>query len=212
MIFVSSKISDGNMSTIKDDSSVAIRNRQLFLEKFGLKLNQVVNMFLEHKDKVVIVGKNDLGKGAFDLKNGISADGIITNQKGVFLMVMTGDCLPIGFYDPIKQIIALVHGSKKNLPSKIVDNTVTMFRDTFQSKPDNLVISIGPSIGPCCYDMDLWSLVENKLKALGVSKENIHNFRVCTYHTNQYFSHRRASNQNQPDFRFTTILGIENVD
>lgn len=211
IVFASSTISDGNMSTIKGDPLIAIKNRELFLRKFGLKLSQVVNMFLEHKDNVVVVNKNDLGKGAFDLEDGISSDAIVTNEKDLILMVMTGDCLPISFYDSQKQIIALIHGSKKNLASKILDNTVKVFKERFQSKSANLIVSIGPSIGPCCYYLDLWSIAEKKLKRLGIPQKNIYNYRVCTYHTNKYFSHRRASDKNQGDLRFATILGIKNA-
>lgn len=211
IIFKSSKISDGNMSLMKGKPDVAIKNRKSFLNKFDLSLDQIVCMFVEHEDKVVVVDKNSLGKGAFKPEDKIRSDGIITDQKELILMIATGDCLPIGVYDPDKQVIALIHGSRKSLATKIFDYTVKILKTNFGSKIENLIVSIGPSIGPCCYDIDLWSIAERKLRKLGIPQKNIYNCQICTYHTNQHFSHRRAKNKNQNDFRSATILGIRNV-
>ncbi len=213
IIFKSSKISDGNMSTIKGEQNQAVKNRRSFLKKYGLKLDHTINMFLEHGNNIVMVGNKELGKGSLDTKDGIKSDGIVTAQKDIFLMVITGDCLPIGFYDTKKQIIALIHASRKNLESGLLENTVKIFVDSLKSKPGDLIVSIGPSIGPCCYYTDLWSFTKKKLEELGIPQENIFNPEICTYHSNQYFSHRKAIEKNLPeDFRFVTILGIKNVN
>lgn len=208
IIIASSKLSDGNMSTIKGNTATSVKNREKFLKKFGLKLNQVINMYLQHEDKIVVVSRNDMGKGAYDSKKGIVSDGIITDQNKLVLMATSADCLPISFYDPKKRVIALVHGSKKNLESKILDNTISTFKNSFQSDLTDLKVFIGPSIGPCCYYTDLWSYTENKLKKLGLLRKNIYNSKKCTYHDRYFFSHRRSENTKTPEGRFVTILGL----
>ncbi len=56
--------------------------------------------------------------------------------------------------------------------------------------------------------MDIWKEAENQLIKTGILKENIDNPKICTYESKDYFSHRRAADQNQDDFRFVTILGL----
>ncbi len=212
IIFDSSKIADGNMSTLKGDPFVAIKNRKKFLKKHQLKLENTVNMFLEHNGKVIIVGKKEAGKGAFEKNDGITADGIITDQKDITLMVMTGDCLPIAIFDPTKGVIALIHGSKKSLELGILENSISLLIEKFATLSSNLIISIGPSIGPCCYYVDLWSYTQKILQRLGILKKNIYNSCICTYHTKEYFSHRRSDDTQTTEGRFITILGIKNVN
>lgn len=212
IIFTSSKIADGNMSTLKGDPHIAIKNRKKFLKKYQLKLENTVNMFLEHHSKVAIVGKNELGKGAFEKNDGIAVDGIITDQKGIALMVMTGDCLPIAIFDPTKGIIALIHGSKKSLELGVLENSISLLHNKFVVLPSNLRVTIGPSIGPCCYHTNLWLYTQKKLQKLGILKKNIYNRCICTYHTKEYFSHRRSDDTQTPEGRFITILGIKNVN
>lgn len=235
ILFTSSKAADGNMSFIKGDPQEALENRKRFMKKLGLQLDKSVCMRLTHGTDVILVDKKDKGKGALSVDDSIECDGLITDKPDIILLVLTGDCMPIGIYDPVKKIIALVHASRHNLLKGVINQAISKFRE-FGSNPTDLVVSIGPSIGPCCYHsskkkvkrfeeeelqpyifetetdlgMDLWSYTESLLAKVGILKENIHNPKICTYHTNEYFSHRQFEDQNlQYDYRFATVLGIE---
>lgn len=210
LIFASSEIPDGNMSYIKGDAKEASENRKKFLKKFGLDLKNAINLSMQHDNKAVIVTLDDSGKGTLVRKEKIWADAIITNQKNLTLMLLTGDCLPIGVFDPDKQVVALIHGSKKSLELGVLENTVFLLIQNFDVNPKSLIVSIGPSIGPCCYYNDLWSLAEKKLIKMGLVKKNIFNSKVCTYHNGQYFSHRKSVDLKlKDDFRLATILTIK---
>jgi copper oxidase (laccase) domain-containing protein len=63
----------------------------------------------------------------------VEADSIVTNLPGVSLGVLTADCLPIVLFDPVKKAAGIVHVG---------------------SNPSDLVSALGPSIGPCCYEVD----------------------------------------------------------
>ncbi|MEN9328668.1 MAG: hypothetical protein RI947_1476 [Candidatus Parcubacteria bacterium] len=78
------------------------------------------------------------------------ADGIVTVLKGVPIGVITADCVPMLFADPIKKIIAVSHqgwkGTYNNMPARMITSMASM-----GSVPSDIRVGIGPSIGPCCY-------------------------------------------------------------
>lgn len=212
VIFKSSTIKDKNMSTVHEDPKKVVQHRKQFLEKYKLSLNDCVNMFVEHEDKVTVVDKSDCKKGIFEDKNGIITDGLCTNQKNLIIMLVTGDCLPIGLYDPKKEAIALLHGSKKSLQKGIVKTGIKIMKESFSSNAHDLIVEIGPSIGPCCYNSNLWKLTEEELQYLGVLKENIYNQKFCTYHEDKHFSHRKYINEHLAnDSRILTIFSLHNL-
>lgn len=130
-------------------------------------------------------------------------------MSGIYLMVKVADCHQIGFYDPNHQTFGLIHAGWKGLDRGIIKNTISTFVARLGSDPRHMMVRFGPSIGPCCYRMDIWKQAENQLLDLGVPKSNIDNPQICTYHTGNYYSHRRAMDNNEPDFRFITIMGIK---
>ncbi len=231
ILFTSSKVEDGNMSFKKGSPKEVLKNRRRFLKALGINLNQIVTLAPIHGSKIVIVDKKDLGKGAKTSLDAIEADGLITNQSGIYLFLKTGDCIPLGIFDPTNKVVGMAHASRESLESGILKNTIMLMQLNYKSDPKNLVANFGPSIGPCCYirsypkksngilkpytkkiakasySIDIWSLAKDQLFNLGLKIENIHNPQLCTYHNNQYFSHRKAINENlENDFRFASVI------
>jgi len=235
IILATSKTSDGNMSYTQGDQKEVIENRKKFLDSNKIPSSNTVVMRVQHETKVTRVEKSDLGKGVFDLDSALKVDALITNEINIYLFLLTADCLPISLYNPKNKAIGLIHAGWKGLDLGIINNTVQTMGTEFGTKPNNLLAFIGPSIGPCCYEnsptfepknnpkwqpfikqendnfsLDLWSYAEKQLKDAGVLVENIENPKICTYHSDEYFSHRRAEDQKLPnDYRFATILGIK---
>lgn len=202
MIFVSSKVSDGNMSLNSEDPKEASENRRKFFKKFCIK--DVAEVSQIHNNNVVLVHEV--------ISSDTVADGMITSNKGIYLLLKVADCIPIGFYDLKNQAIGIVHAGWRGLEKGIIKNTIDLMKESFDTNVKDLLINFGPSIGPCCYRMDLWKEAEDQLIDCGVLKKNIHNPRICTYESKDYFSHRRVVDQNLPDFRFVTILGLQNAN
>lgn len=80
-------------------------------------------------------------------------DGLITNKKGIALSTYHADCVPIYFYDKVKEVIALAHagwkGTLNNISKEIIKNMIRYFNCNI----DDISVAIGPSIGPCCYEI-----------------------------------------------------------
>ena len=108
-----------------------------------LGIDKIVSLIQEHTDIV------------FDSKeidsNSIIGDGIITLEKKV-LAVTVADCLPIFLYDSKNNAYGIVHSGWKG--TGIALNAVNKMLACYGTKPEDIHIAIGPSIGKCCYSVD----------------------------------------------------------
>jgi YfiH family protein len=79
------------------------------------------------------------------------ADGVLTDQPGVLLGVMTADCIPVLVADPAHRAVAAFHAGWRGTVARIVALGVARMTAEFGSDPGRLVAAIGPGIGECCY-------------------------------------------------------------
>jgi YfiH family protein len=97
-----------------------------------------------HSDKVLIADRAGvIGEG----------DALISNQPGIMLSVRTADCLPILMADTRNRAVAAIHAGWRGTILEIVPKTVQAMADKFGTRPDDLVIAIGPGIGACCFEV-----------------------------------------------------------
>lgn len=210
-IFISTK-KGGSMKLSNDLSKNRIieKNRTAFFKKIKIDKNLVVGAKLIHENNVQIVTKKQAGKSI------VKTDGLITNEKNLFLTITVADCLPIFFYDTKKQIIALVHAGWRGLAKNILKKTVKKLIHDFQSKPEDILLKIGPGIDKCHFEvkkdvldkfenftnailkkdkktyLDLKKIAKQQLIDLGIKEKNIKINPDCTYCLkDKYFSYRR---------------------
>jgi polyphenol oxidase len=82
-----------------------------------------------------------------------SGDASTTNQPGLLLAVQTADCVPILLVDPKRRAVAAIHAGWRGTLGRITEKTVGRMRLEFASRPQDLLAAVGPSIGPCCYEV-----------------------------------------------------------
>jgi YfiH family protein len=80
-------------------------------------------------------------------------DASITNRPGLLLAVQTADCVPILLVDPQKRAIAAIHAGWRGTLARIAAKTIGALQMQFGTNPRDLLAAIGPSIGPCCYEV-----------------------------------------------------------
>jgi YfiH family protein len=113
-------------------------------------------------------------------------DALMTTQRGLPLVIRCADCAPIFIVDRRTPAIALVHSGKKGTQANVIGNTLAILRHSGAQALDCLAV-IGPSIGPCHYEVDLWSAIEDQLAGTA----EVQNPRICTAcHLDRYFSYR----------------------
>ncbi|MGI9643002.1 MAG: polyphenol oxidase family protein [Acidimicrobiia bacterium] len=76
------------------------------------------------------------------------ADGLITQTPGLSLCVATADCLPIALSG--ERTVALVHAGWRGIVSGVIPTAITAMRELGDAPH---AVSIGPHIGPCCYEV-----------------------------------------------------------
>jgi len=135
----------GTMKMLVSDPKV-IKNRENFTRALGVNLNSIVVAENVHGAKIAIVGKGDSGRGAFNNLECIQGvDGLITREPNVNLMITAADCLPIVCYDPILKIVGIAHAGWRGILAGVGSNLINEFK-VLGSKPENLVVGIGPGI------------------------------------------------------------------
>ncbi len=81
-------------------------------------------------------------------------DALVTNQPGVMVTVRTADCVPVLLHDPVRRVVAAIHAGWRGAVAGIVPKTVALLVNRFGATTDRLRMAIGPSAGPCCYEVD----------------------------------------------------------
>lgn len=80
-------------------------------------------------------------------------DALITPVSGVYLAVKTADCVPLLLLDPERKIAAAVHAGWKGTLLRITRKTIQIMNQEFGTEPSRVLAAVGPSIGPCCYEV-----------------------------------------------------------
>jgi YfiH family protein len=199
--------------TVGDEPAAVDANHRAICEALGLPERQLVSPHQVHGTRVVAVGPAD--RGCLIER----ADALITAAPGVTLMLRFADCVPVWMHDPMRHAVGLAHAGWRGMVAGVVPETVRAMADTFGSQARDLRAGIGPSIGPCCYEvgpdvaeaveeafaweletllepcgagkwhLDLWSAIRQQLAGVGV--EQIETAGICTAcHTEEWFSHR----------------------
>lgn len=78
------------------------------------------------------------------------ADGLATRTGNIMLEVRVADCVPMLYFDPVARVVAAVHAGWKGTVAHIATHAVARMHELGAS-PQNILVSIGPHIGACCY-------------------------------------------------------------
>jgi len=206
-----------------DNDLQVIANRQLFCQGVGVEAGDIVTAEQTHSDRVLVVTKEHLGKGAKKYSEAIrGTDALITNVQNVPLMLFFADCVPVLIVDPVQKVIGIAHAGWKGTMDYIAQKTVLAMQTHFGTSPQHCLVGIAPSIGPCCYEvnhvvmnrlkgqfqnweqlvrpngdkwyLDLWQANRLQLEQIGVERENIVVSQVCTACNKELFFSYRAEN------------------
>ncbi len=81
-------------------------------------------------------------------------DALVTNQPQLLLVVHTADCVPVLLVDQQTGVIGAIHAGWRGVVGGIVPKTIQTCMEQFGSEVAHMNVAIGPSIGPCCYEID----------------------------------------------------------
>lgn len=146
-----------------DNLDHVIQNRQLVLKALHLEDTPTVTLWNVHGADVAVFERGapwrtdwayrSYYERTWDAAYVRKGDAIITRERGVALSLSFADCTPILFYDPVQQVIGIAHGGWRGTARGVVFATLDAMRVHFGSRPQDIYAGIGPTIGPCCYEI-----------------------------------------------------------
>jgi len=212
--------------TVGDDPASVKGNLEILLKTVGYESNQLVQVKQIHSADVIFANT------AMDaIRQG---DAIITNTPGLLLLMRFADCVPILFLDPVKNAVGIAHAGWQGTVKEVAFQTVRAMEKQFRTNPADLLVGIGPSIGPDHYEvgedvierakavfpkhidtllvksrngvkLDLWKANAISLKRSGV--KNIEISEICTgCSIEDWYSHR---GENGKTGRFAGVIGLK---
>ena len=125
------------------------QNREILSSAFHIPLGGFLTVEQVHGDKIAVINGDVPDSRCYP-----GYDGIISNRPGLALAVKTADCLPIFLADTKKRVIGAVHAGWRGTALGIAARAVDVFVKKFSSSPSDILAVLGPSIGPCCYEVD----------------------------------------------------------
>jgi polyphenol oxidase len=135
-----------NLGFTADDTRVNVQeNRMRFVEAVTSSRATPLRTIRQIHSCIIV----DTGESAPELPP--EADGILTQQAGILIGVMTADCIPVLVVDPVQRAVAAFHAGWRGTVERIVELGIRRMRREMGSNPRNLLAAIGPGIGPCCY-------------------------------------------------------------
>ncbi len=81
------------------------------------------------------------------------ADALATRTPGLLLGVQTADCVPVLLVDTRQRAVAAIHAGWRGTLARIVVKTLGRMRMEFGTHPRDVVATLGPAIGRCCYEV-----------------------------------------------------------
>ncbi|MUT66179.1 peptidoglycan editing factor PgeF [Paenibacillus sp. NEAU-GSW1] len=155
---------------VGDRDEDVIRSRELLAEALNWPFEAWTSAEQVHGCEVRHITREERGSGRLTRQSAIQdTDAIMTDVPGVMLTSFYADCVPLYFYDPEHEAIALAHAGWKGTVLEIAARTAERMKEQYGSKPEKLLAAIGPSIGDCCYEVD--EHVIGKLRPLLASFE-----------------------------------------
>ncbi|KDR95029.1 conserved hypothetical protein [Peptoclostridium litorale DSM 5388] len=88
------------------------------------------------------------------VKSICEGDAIVTDIEDTPIMIYVADCVPVAIIDDVKKVVGLAHCGWKGTYGRISQGLIDVMVDEYDSKIEDLKCIIGPSIGPCCYEVD----------------------------------------------------------
>jgi YfiH family protein len=203
-----------------DDRGRVADNRRRFLEALNVSSDQLAIPKQSHGRTV----RRVTHPGEYG-----NCDALITEKKGVYLVLSVADCIPLFMYDPSKNVIAAVHVGWRGSALGIATETIRILKEGFHTAPEGLTVYLGPSARACCYEvgddvarkfppqflqpkpsgkllLDLTGVTKEELMQNGVREDRVEEDGHCTICTPELFhSYRRDGERSG---RMMGLIGI----
>lgn len=125
------------------------------------------------------------------LNKEIEGDGLVTRVKGIALGILTADCGPLLFYDPVAGVIGACHAGWRGAKSGIIQATLKAMEEEGGAR-SRIFATLGPTIRQMNYEVgpEFPAFFEesDNIYFLPAQKEGFHYFNLPKYILDQLFN------------------------
>lgn len=199
---------------VGDEPAAVAENWRRFAGAVGFAPGGRVSASQVHGASVRVVGPDDPPSPDGEVGE---YDALVTNVAGPVLVVRVADCVPIYILDPVRGACGVVHSGWRGTLAGASMAALARMGEEFGTRPGECLAAIGPSIGPCCYEvgesvagrfreaygdrvvtrrgerwfLDLWAANRDGLATAGIPEGRIHGGGLCTAcRRDLFYSHR----------------------
>ena len=224
-------------SHVGDREENVLKNRANLASSLGINVEKFFYSRQEHGNRIFLINDENVFQNNNNLTDTIPvSDALITDCKGICLLVFVADCVPVLLFDCRKKVIGLVHAGWKGTVSLISGKTVRLMQSHYGCRAQDIICAIGPSIGPCCYEVgsevinkvrecfpeglnlihspssnnkhffNLWQANKIQLLSCGIFEEHIETASMCTSCHSDLFFSSRKENKHTGRFAAGIML------
>ena len=211
--------------TVGDDPAAVAANEARVCAALGVSAARVATARQVHGTDVLRVAAQQAGATVG------AADGLVTDASGVALLMRVADCAPVLLYGPDRGVVGIAHAGWRGALGGVAARTARVMIEEYGCDPRALRAGIGPSIGPCCYEvgaevyepfaarwgagtlrreagggvhLDLWEANARALREVGV--EHVEIAALCTCcRREEFYSHRGDGGRTG---RLAAVIGL----
>jgi YfiH family protein len=212
-------------ASVGDSQEAVLENRARLSRALGFAPDRLVTTPQVHGKGVMVVDERTV-PAALQTR----ADILVTREPGFLLMQRMADCVPIVLWHKRARIVGVAHAGWRGTAAGVAGRAVEAVAE-LGGDPAGLRAGIGPSIGPCCFEVghdvvaqipggdetstvgpngrphvDLRELNRRQLVAAGLPEDWVEVAGACTRCLPEtYFSHRALG---FPAGRFGAAIGL----
>ena len=152
-------VSEGIYSTMNlsfhrgDDMDAVMENHRRLAQAVGYDYRRLVFSDQVHETVIRKITEEDAGKGITRESDITETDGLMTNVKDLPLITFYADCVPVFFYDPVKEVVAMNHSGWRGTVKNISLHMVEALNKEYGCEASDLICAVGPSIRQNRYEV-----------------------------------------------------------
>jgi YfiH family protein len=212
-------------ASVGDAPDAVAENRARLATSLGFSPERLVTTPQVHGKDVLIVDETTA-----PLALTTRADILVSRTPGFLLMQRLADCVGMLLWHQQARVVGVAHAGWRGTALGVARRFVEAAAE-LGGEPDGLRVVVGPSIGPCCFEVgeevveqipgaretstlgprgrphvDLWEINRRQLVAAGVPAAQVEVAGACTRcQPETYFSHRALG---YPAGRFGAAIGL----
>ena len=213
-----------------DDPERVRENRRRMTTQLSLPPENLVSLYQIHSAEALVV------EAPFTERP--RADAMATRVPGLALGILTADCGPILFADPVNRVVGAAHAGWKGALTGVIEATLSAM-EGLGAERSGIVAVLGPTIGAEAYEVgpefrerfeaadpdnaryfaasperashslfDLPAYIVARLERAGIGE--VANLSLCTYaDPDRFFSYRRTTHRAEADYgRLVSAIAV----